>query len=251
MEAFDGVVGDKIDFGADAGGSFGEDGGVLRVGIDAIDEDVFEGDLLVLLGVPDAEGVEEFGDGILLVHRHDLFAGFIVRAVEGDGEADLLGEIGEFLYLGDESGGGDGDAAGADVEAPVGGDHIDRLAEIGEVGEGFAHAHEDEVVDLFAGEFFGEDDLGDDLGGGEISGEAIEPGGAEFTAVGAADLGGDAEGVAVGGLAVEGGGGGDEDRLDVALVGKFEEELAGGVGGALGEGVGEGAEGVLLGEGLT
>ena len=168
--------------------------------------------------------------------------------MEGDGEADLLGKLGQFPNLRNEAGGRDGDATGADVEAPVGGDHVKSLAEVGEVGEGFAHAHEDEVVDLFAREFFGEDDLGDDLGGGEVAGEAIEPGGAEFTSVGAADLGRDAEGVAVGCFAIKGGRGRDEDGLDIALVGEFEEELTGGVGRALGQGMSEGAEGVFFGE---
>ncbi len=49
LEALDGVVGNEVDLGADGGGALGEDLGVLGVGVDTIDEDVFEGDLLVLL----------------------------------------------------------------------------------------------------------------------------------------------------------------------------------------------------------
>ena len=48
LEPLDGVVGDEIHLRPNGGGALGEDGGVLGVGIDAIDEDVFEGDLLVL-----------------------------------------------------------------------------------------------------------------------------------------------------------------------------------------------------------
>jgi len=168
--------------------------------------------------------------------------------VEGDGEADLLGKLGQFPNLRNETGGRDCNATGAYVETPVGGDHVESEAKVGEIGEGFAHAHEDEVVDLFAREFFGEDDLGDDFGGGEVTGEAIEPGGAEFTSIGAADLGRYAESVAIGCFAIEGGRGRDENGLDVALVGEFEEELTGGVSRALGKGMSEGAEGVFFGE---
>ena len=51
----------------------------------------------------------------------------------------------------------------------------------------------------------GEEDLAGDFARVEVAGEAVEAGGAELAAVGAADLGGDAEGAAVGRLAVEGG----------------------------------------------
>ena len=236
-EAFDVVVGDEVDLGAGGGGAFDEEAGFVEVVVDAFDEDILEGELLFLLRVPVAEGVHEFIDAPLLVHRHDLVAHVVAGAVEGNGEADLLRVVGEFSDLRDESGSGDGEVPGADVQSPIGGDDLDGLEEMGEVGEGFAHAHEDDVVDLFSADFLGEEDLSGDFVGGEIAREPVESGGAEFAAVGAADLGGDAEGAAVGLGSVEAGGGGDEDALDVAAVVEAEEELAGGVFGALGFGV--------------
>ena len=80
----------------------------------------------------------------------------------------------------------------------------------------------------------GGEHLAGDFRGVEVAGESGEAGGAEFAAVGAADLGGDAERAAVGLLAVERRVGRDEHAFDVAAVVQAEEELAGGVGGALG-----------------
>jgi len=240
VETLDGVVGDEVDFGVEAAGVAGEDGGLFEVVVDAVDEDVFEGELLVFTGVPVVERVKEFGDGPPFVDWHDLLADVVGGAVEGDGEANLLGVLGELADLWDEAGGGECEVACAEVEGFGAGDELDGGEEVFEVGEGFSHAHEDEVVDALAGELFGGEDLAGDFGGVEVAGEAGEAGGAEFAAVCAADLGGDAEGAAVRGFAVEGGVCGDEDAFDVAAVVEFEEEFAGGVRGALGGGVGEG-----------
>ena len=163
-----------------------------------------------------------------------LLADLIGGAVEGDGETDLLRVFGELADLGDQTGGGDGQVACADVGAPRRGDDGDRGEQCFEIGERFAHAHEDDVVDALAGDGGGGEDLGGDFAGVEVAGEAGEPGGAEFAAVGAADLGGDAEGAAVGGGAVEGGARRDQDGFDEAAIVEPEQELARGVLGALG-----------------
>ena len=62
VEALDGVVGDEVHLGVEAAGVAGEDGGLFERVVDALDEDVFEGELLVSCAVPVVERVEEFGD---------------------------------------------------------------------------------------------------------------------------------------------------------------------------------------------
>lgn len=233
-KAFDGVVGDEVDFGADCFGAFGEDAGLFEVVVDVLDEDILEGEVLLLTRVPVAKGFEEFVYAPALVDGHDLGADFVGGSVEGDGEPDLAWVVGEFFDLRNEAGGGDGEVAGTDVKAFGGGDEFDCFEQIGEVGEGFAHTHEDEVVDAGSGHFFSKEDLGGDFAGSEVAGEAEQSRGAEFAGKGAADLGGDAEGEAVRLLAVEGGGGGDEHAFDEAAVGELEEEFASGVLRALG-----------------
>ena len=149
--------------------------------------------------------------------------------MEGDGQADLLRAIRELFDHGSKSRGGDGDVSGADIHAPRSGDDIERLVEVFVVGEGFAHAHEDDVVDLFPRNGFDGEQLGYDLVCAEVAGESVESGGAEFAGVGATDLRGNAGGVAVRFVAVEGGGGRDEDGFYIAAVVEFEEKLSGGV----------------------
>ena len=188
LEAFDSIVGDEVDLCFQTFGPLGEQVGLFEGIVDSFDEDVFEGELLLLAGGPVVERVEEIGEGPLIVHRHDPAPHFIGSAVEGDREADLLGVLGEFLDLWCQTGGGDGEAAGADVEAPGRGDGLDGGEEVGEVGQRFAHTHEDEVVDLFTAQLFREQDLPRNFSGGKIAREAIESGGAEFASVGATYL---------------------------------------------------------------
>ena len=130
----------------------------------------------------------------------------------------------------------------AEVQGFLAGDEGDGGHQVVEVGERFAHAHEDEGIDALAGELLGGEHLAGDFRGVEVAGESGEPRGAEFATVGAADLGGDAERAAVGLFAVERRVGRDEHALDVAAVVQAEEKLAGGVRGALGGAVGEGCQ---------
>ena len=144
----------------------------------------------------------------------------------------------------------------APMPPPQGGvQDFERGDQVVVVGEGFAHAHNDDVVDEarmagdglgrfaegfafggvgqgFAPAFHGED-LFHDLVDVEVAFPAIEAAGAEFAAVGAADLGGNAQGMAVAGLAVEGGVGGDENAFDEGAVREFPEKFLGGVMRAL------------------
>jgi hypothetical protein len=231
-QAFDGVVGDEIDFGFDTAGAFHQRSRLLQAVIDAGDENVFEGEALFVMLLPIRQGFEELIERVFLVYRHDLVSHLIAGTVKGDREADLQGDVGEFFDLRGEAAGGDGHAACADTDAPVCIEDFDGPGEIGVVCEGFTHAHEDNVVDALAGVGFGMDNLFDDFGGGEVAGEAGEATGTEFAVVGAADLAGDAEGEAIRFLAVEGWRGGDQNGLDKTSVVKLEEEFLSGIGTA-------------------
>lgn len=147
LEAFDGVVGDEVDLGVKASGEGGEGldlgGGV----VDAGDEDVFQGDHLALAIEVMLTGGGEVGEGMLAVDGHDLVADGVGGAVKGDGEAELFGFVGELPDLRGKTGGGDGDLAGPDVGAPRGVEGAECDEQVVVIGEGFAHAHDDEVVD--------------------------------------------------------------------------------------------------------
>lgn len=255
-EALDVVVGDKIDFGVEESGEVGEGFGVGEVVVDPSKEDVFEGDHAAFTFEVMAAGSGEFGEGILAVDRHDAAADLIGGAMEGEGEAELFGFVGEATDLGGEAGSGDGDFAGAEAIAPGGVQEAEGGEQVVVIGEGFAHAHDDQVVHpsfavrggmvwgggVQAVPTFGGEDLADDFIRGEVTFPAVQSAGAESAAVGATDLGGDADGVAIGAIAVEGGIGGDEDTFDEGAIGEAPEELTGGIGGALQAGEGGKAE---------
>jgi len=223
----------------DPAGSPGEKRRLPEVVIDALDEDVLEGDLLFLVLVPCVEGPEEILQRPTAVDGQEEVADFVGGAVQRNRKADLAGMGGESPDLGDEAGGRDGEVPRPDFESPRGRDQIDGVEEVFEVCQRLAHSHEDEVVNPLAGELLGPHDLACDLVGGQVSGEAVEPGSAEFAAECAADLRGDTEGPAVGGLSVEGRGGRDEHAFDELSVVEPEEELTGRVGRALGADVSE------------
>ncbi|MEM7599920.1 MAG: hypothetical protein AAF357_00725 [Verrucomicrobiota bacterium] len=52
---------------------------------------------------------------------------------------------------------------GADIDAPIGIQNLDGLGEVGQVGEGFAHAHEYDIPDGVTGFAFDGKDLTDDF----------------------------------------------------------------------------------------
>ena len=217
-EAFDGVVGDEVDFGAKFFGVLGKETGFFGHVVDAIDENVFKGDDFVFLGDVICAGVEEFVQRISFVDGHDFSAHGVGGSVQGDGQLQLFGLVGEFANAGDESTRGHGDMARADVESPWGVDDFDGGHEVFVIGKGFAHAHENEVVDFFAAVAFGFDNLGDYFRGGEVAAKALESARAKFASVGAAKLGGNAECVSIGFFSVEGGRCGDEDAFDVVVL---------------------------------
>ena len=197
VESVDGVVGDQVHLGAQAAGVAGEQLGLVERVVDALDQDVFQGEFLFLEAIPVVERGEQVGQRVALVDRHDLVADLVGGAVERDREPDLLRVLGELADFGDQSGGRDGEVARSDVEPPGGGEDGDRGEHGVEIGERFAHAHEDQVIDPLSGEHLGGQHLAGDFPGVEVAGEAGQAGGAELATVGATDLGGDAQGATV------------------------------------------------------
>ena len=209
----------------------GEGLGLFQGVVDVVDEDVFEGDELFFSGLPVGAGVEQIVEGVFAVDGHDLRPHLVGGAVEGNSEPDLQGKIGELANLRDESARGDGDVTCAKADAPRGVDDAKGAREVFKVGQRLAHAHENDILNAFAGEGLGLEDLIDDFAGVEVTGPAVESAGAKFTSVSATDLAGDAEGAATGGFAKFGRGGRDENGFDETSVVELIKEFAGGVVG--------------------
>lgn len=142
-ESFDFVVGDKVDLGVESFGVLGEEAGLFGAIVDACEEDVFEEDQFFTSSDKDIASSEETFHGITFIYGHDLIADLIAGGVKGEGEAEGEGVVSEFFDLGSEPAGGDGDVAGAHADVGWGDEEIEGREEIGEIGERFAHAHED------------------------------------------------------------------------------------------------------------
>ena len=63
---------------------------------------------------------------------------------------------------------------GPDTESPGGSHKFDCPEELCQIGKWFPHAHENDIVHLFPGQFLGEEHLPCNLIGRKISSEAIE-----------------------------------------------------------------------------
>ena len=106
LEALDGVVGNEVHLGVQAPRVLGEDLGLLGRVVHALDEDVFERHHLALLLLVLGAGVEQLGEGILPVHRHDLLAHLVGRAVQRQREPDLQRLLRQLADLRGEAAGG-------------------------------------------------------------------------------------------------------------------------------------------------
>ena len=101
----------------------GDDGEFLRLVervVDILDKDEFERQHAPVLAGEGLGRRDELLEGELLVHRHDLVADLVGRAVEADGEAEAQWLLGELEDLGDDAGGRDRDPAGPEAETPGG-----------------------------------------------------------------------------------------------------------------------------------
>ena len=130
-----------------APGQFRQGRDLVQAVIDPGDEDVFEGDhaaffLLIILA-----GGGEVAQRILGIDRHDFAARFVGGAVQGDGQAELERLLRQPPDLRGQAAGRDGDLARADISAPGGVEDFQRLEQVVVIGQGFAHAHDDQIVD--------------------------------------------------------------------------------------------------------
>ncbi len=177
-----------------------------------------------------AAGGDQLGDRVFAVQRDQFVAQVVAHGMEGDGEVDA--ELGAgAVHHGDDTGGGQRDAAAGEGDALVVHRDGHRLGHVGVVVERLAHAHQDDGGEQAwafphgAGPFVVRvacrHELADDLRRAEIAGQALRAGVAEAAGEGAADLGGDADGASVF-LAV-----GDVDGLGLLSVAEAEQEFAG------------------------
>jgi hypothetical protein len=232
-EAFDFVVGDQVHLCEKTTGVLGEEGGLFRGIVDSSEKNIFEEDLFLFGSDKDVTGFEKSIEGKSFIDRHDLVADGIARSVKGECEAELEWVIGKFLDLGGKSAGGDSDVTSSHAKIGRRDEEIEGWQEIGKVGQGFPHAHENQIVGSASGNAGRFEDLADDFRGGEIATPTVDPAGAEATAVGTSDLAGDAEGQASATISFLSRGGGNEDRFDKRSVPQFPKEFAGGVFGSL------------------
>ena len=80
---------DQVDFAGDAAQQFDQLPRVFQCVVHAAQHDVFPGDAAVLAVVLYVlmAGIQQGGEAVTRVHRHDFVAQFVVRRVQGDGEA--------------------------------------------------------------------------------------------------------------------------------------------------------------------
>ena len=221
------VEGDEVDLRRDAGDQLDQP---PRVGVrivDALQHHVLEGDAL---GVRQPRigpaGVEQRRDVPLAIDRHEGVAHRVRRRVEGDGEqaADLRAHAGD---LGDDAARRQGDPPARQRDALAVHGDLHRVAHRVEVVERLAHAHQHDVRDqpLLVGlaspvgeVVAGDEDLADDLGGGQVAHQPLGAGVAERAGQRAPDLARHAERAAV--LL------GDVDGLDLVPAGDAQQVLA-------------------------
>ena len=173
--------------------------------------------LLMLLG----EG-EQVGDGEAAGGGDELGAEGVIGGVQREGELHVEFLIHELAELREQADGGEGDLPPAEVRGVVAGEQVDGFGDVGEVEQGFAHAHQDDGAEdpaELGGLGFEGEELLDDLAAGEVAGEALGAGGAEVAGHGAAGLGGEAAGGAVGAIV------GHEDGFDLCAAGTVERSL--------------------------
>ena len=204
MRARERVEGDEVELRGLAAQQPREFTRLRTLVVDAIEHHILEGDAAAVLFIDVVPaGLEQLGDRVLAVDRHELVAQRVIRRMQGHRER-AVGLLRELVDLRHEAGGRERDAAARDVEAKI----IEHDAHCGhditEVGERLAHAHQHDIghrpqpAGLEAEFAVGEPDLADDLGGGEVAVETLLRRRAERAVERAADLRGHAERAAVG-----------------------------------------------------
>ena len=175
-----------------------------------------------------AAGVEQFGDRVFPVERHQLIAQFVGHRVQRHREVDpeLGADAGDHRH---HPRGRQRDLAARDRQ-PLRVHHdLQRRRDIVVIVERLAHPHQHDVGQLpvllrrrpFAERVARHHDLPDDLGRAQIAHQALRAGMAEAAGQGAADLRGDAQRAAVAFR--------DVDGLDLLPVVEAQQPFAGAV----------------------
>ena len=115
------------------------------------------------------------------------------------------------------------------VHAPVGIENGEGLCQVGEIGERFAHSHEDNVADRVARLVFCRHDLPYDFSGTEIASESRKTARAEFAVVSTPNLARNAKSDPSAALAVKVGIRRDFHCFDETPVVETEKKFSGGV----------------------
>jgi hypothetical protein len=195
-----GIEGDEVDLAVEIRQELDDPAGVGIGIVDVFEEDVFEGEVLPRTQRVGAAGCEEIAQAILAGDGHQLAALFLGGCVERDGKFRADGFAAEFFDLGDDSGSGESEAAFAEADALGVGEEAGGFQDVGQIEQGLALAHQNDVEFVEIGEQAvarGDvQDLADDFAGGEIAFEAEQSGEAEPAIDGTTELRGDAEGVA-------------------------------------------------------
>src|SRR2546430_13687593 len=113
--------------------------------------------------------------------------------MQRDGETNLQRLISEFSNLWRKTTCRHRNVSSADAETPWRVDDLNRAHHVLQVCEGFAHAHENDVVDLVAAFAFDRDDLVDNFARAQIAREPFQAACAKFASVSATDLGRNAD----------------------------------------------------------
>lgn len=141
------VVGQQVDPAGEFPQQVGEPLGVLGRVVDPGEQDVLDEDHLSAAQGKGAQGFHEPGQGIGAIHRHQPVAGGVVGGVERDGEIhfDVAAEIPDPFH---QAAGGDGEPPFGELEPLLVHEDGERFDQVCVVGQGFAHAHEDQIVDI-------------------------------------------------------------------------------------------------------
>jgi hypothetical protein len=113
-----GIVGDEVHPGMEATGQVGQAPRVVKVVIDASNQDIFERDHPALFSDVIIARVKQVAQGVLAVDGHEARPHRIGDAMERHGKAELPGFVGELTDLRGQSAGRDGDFARTDAPSP-------------------------------------------------------------------------------------------------------------------------------------
>lgn len=144
-EQGDAIHGNQVDVGTAMAEMFREFAGVFGSIVEAAQEDVLIGDTASADFEILVRGSKKLRDADGLIDGDQLIAERVVGGVEGDRQIEGLINAGEFANFFREPDRGDRDAAGTEAKAAFLRHMIERREEVGEVREGFADAHDNDV----------------------------------------------------------------------------------------------------------